>query len=270
MNNTINVLAIDAAWTAQEPSAVALLQQSGQVWSCRALAPSYSQFLSLAEGRAVNWDEKPRGQFPDMDALLSASGILLGEDKVKLITVDMPMSNVPITGYRMAERRIASTFSKHGCAAHAPSSTRPGKISEIYTKDSYVHGFELGVDGTPSGTLNQLLEVYPHPALLKLMNTNYRLEYKAAKTSRYWPGLENSERKQKLHYIYTHILAELGQYITNIPSFLPAEFRQYPFSYLKRFEDAIDALVCGWVGVKYIEGKATSYGDETGAIWVPD
>jgi hypothetical protein len=31
----------------------------------------------------------------------------------------------------------------------------------------------------------------------------------------------------------------------------------------------IDALVCAWVGMKYLAGEAVAYGDETAAIWVP-
>ncbi|MDW7774366.1 MAG: hypothetical protein SCH71_15885 [Desulfobulbaceae bacterium] len=40
-------------------------------------------------------------------------------------------------------------------------------------------------------------------------------------------------------------------------------------SYLKRYEDALDALVCAWVGVKFLEGETQPLGDETAAIWCP-
>lgn len=270
MKNKGVILAIDAAWSATEPSGVALLEQAGrQQWQCRAVAPSYAQFLALAKGQPVNWQEKPVGKAPDVQQLLAASSQLLENQQVNLVTVDMPVSNVPITGYRMAEREIARGFSKYGCAAHAPSASRPGKISEAYTDTLAGLGFELGVNNTQPGTLNRLLEVYPHPALMRLMEADYRLEYKAAKTSRYWPDLEVEQRKQKLFYIYKCILAKLAQTITNVPDFLPADFSGQTFSNLKRYEDAIDALVCGWVGIQYLQGKAKAYGDETGAIWVP-
>ncbi len=38
---------------------------------------------------------------------------------------------------------------------------------------------------------------------------------------------------------------------------------------LKRWEDTLDALVCARVGVEYVEGRATVYGDGTAAIWCP-
>jgi predicted RNase H-like nuclease len=265
-NNT--VLAIDAAWTEREPSAVALLQQVGEHWHCLALAPSYAQFMALAEGTPVNWADKPVGQAPELGPLLDAA-YQLGKQRVNLITLDMPVSTVTITGYREAERAIARRFSKFGCAAHSPGISRPGKIGRAYTDDLEQLGFKLGVADTRAGTSKRLLEVYPHPALMNLTQADYRLEYKAGRTSRYWPGLPVSERKQKLLYIYKNILDTLAQHISNIRLTLPDELGEQPFSFFKRYEDAIDALICGWVGMQYLQGNATAHGDNTGAIWVP-
>jgi predicted RNase H-like nuclease len=38
---------------------------------------------------------------------------------------------------------------------------------------------------------------------------------------------------------------------------------------LKAYEDALDAIVCAWVGVCALEGRATPLGNELSAIWVP-
>lgn len=40
-------------------------------------------------------------------------------------------------------------------------------------------------------------------------------------------------------------------------------------SSLKRYEDALDALVCAWVGIKFMEGHALALGDDRCAVWVP-
>jgi len=37
----------------------------------------------------------------------------------------------------------------------------------------------------------------------------------------------------------------------------------------KRYEDALDALVCTWVGVEHLEVNTVPLGDETAAIWCP-
>ena len=31
----------------------------------------------------------------------------------------------------------------------------------------------------------------------------------------------------------------------------------------------VDALVCGWVGIRYRAGRCRAYGDDTVAIWGP-
>ena len=31
----------------------------------------------------------------------------------------------------------------------------------------------------------------------------------------------------------------------------------------------VDALVCGWVGIRYRAGRCRAYGDDTVAIWIP-
>ncbi|PZO06560.1 MAG: hypothetical protein DCF28_01595, partial [Alphaproteobacteria bacterium] len=38
---------------------------------------------------------------------------------------------------------------------------------------------------------------------------------------------------------------------------------------LKAFEDMLDAVICAWVGVQTLKGKALPYGDEQSAIWIP-
>ena len=43
------VLGIDAAWTAHNPSGVALVQRAAEGWQCLALAPSYDAFLALSK-----------------------------------------------------------------------------------------------------------------------------------------------------------------------------------------------------------------------------
>jgi predicted RNase H-like nuclease len=50
---------------------------------------------------------------------------------------------------------------------------------------------------------------------------------------------------------------------------LPDPTSAVPVSGLKRYEDSLDALVCAWVGAKYLEGETVAYGDHTAAIWIP-
>jgi hypothetical protein len=38
---------------------------------------------------------------------------------------------------------------------------------------------------------------------------------------------------------------------------------------MKGYEDAIDALICCWVGAEFLMGRAKPYGDTDAAIWIP-
>src|SRR5215218_1864601 len=162
------VLGIDAAWTAKEPSGVALLEGSPGDWQCVAVAPSYDSFLALAQGTPVDWIIKARGMFPDAGRFVAAAEKLLGDDELAVVTVDMPLSTEPITGRRTADAATSRAFGSKGAAVHSPNAHRPGVISTQLREGFAAAGFPLATGATPAGTSHRLVEVYPHPALLTL------------------------------------------------------------------------------------------------------
>ena len=123
------VLGIDAAWTAHNPSGVALLQRAAEGWQCLALAPSYEAFLALAAGQPWDQNRKAQGSEPDPAALLEACKQLAGQP-VDCVSVDMPLATTSITSRRAADTAIASRFGPKGCAVHSPSAERPGAIAD--------------------------------------------------------------------------------------------------------------------------------------------
>lgn len=42
-----------------------------------------------------------------------------------------------------------------------------------------------------------------------------------------------------------------------------------PAAGLERHEDALDALVCAWVGTEHLAGRTAALGDAEAAIWTP-
>jgi predicted RNase H-like nuclease len=38
---------------------------------------------------------------------------------------------------------------------------------------------------------------------------------------------------------------------------------------VKAYEDALDAIICAWVAVCALDGRAMPFGDEHSAIWIP-
>lgn len=77
---------------------------------------------------------------------------------------------------------------------------------------------------------------------------------------------------KNLRATWRKILAALKAQIEEVPAVLDEvadDAHDFRGARLKRYEDAIDALVCGWVGIRYLAGDAVGHGDATAAIWCP-
>jgi predicted RNase H-like nuclease len=261
------VLGIDAAWTGKNPSGVALIAEQNDEWHCVAVAPSYAAFLALAEKKSVDWTLRHAGETPEPARLLEACRRLINALPT-IVTVDMPLATTPIMKRRIADSKTSKEFGKYWCAVHSPNAQRPGAIGE-----STSHGFTKA--GYPLATAEHdnvqpcLLEVYPHAAIVRLMNRTRRLTYKESKMGKYWPDLSPSDRLTSLQRCLDELLEALDSEIAGIelPRFDPLEMPKR--HRLKAYEDALDALVCAWVGKEYLAGRAEAFGDESAAIWVP-
>ena len=183
-------LGIDAAWTATEPSGVALAQESADGWRLLAVESSYARFRERAAGREPQ--AAPRGEPPDVVSLLDACRRLAGRAP-DMVAVDMPMALTPIVGRRTSDLAISRAFGAAKAATHSPSALRPGRLSDEFRANFALGGYKLcTADGmrTPG-----LMEVYPHVALLRLTGDKVRLTYKAGKTFIYWPQTTLDERR---------------------------------------------------------------------------
>ena len=263
------ILGIDAAWTAGQPSGVALVAGSPGDWRVVAVAPSYGAFIDLAGGMSVDWQgARPTGQWPPIGNLLEAAGRLSFES-VDLVTVDMPIANEQIVRRREADRAIARAFGKHWCATHSPTPVRPGKLGAELMTALREHSFPLvtGIDQLDGRRCSA--EVYPHPALLRLLGDDVRVPYKVARSGRYWPGTSVAERIRLLLEQMNRITSGLEERLGPTGVRLPAAKAVPSLSALKRYEDALDAIVCAWVGACIVDGTAEAFGDESAAIWVP-
>jgi predicted RNase H-like nuclease len=263
------VLGIDAAWTAHNPSGVALVQRAAEGWQCLALAPSYEAFLALAASQPWDQNRKAQGSEPDPTALLKACRQLAGQ-AVDCVSVDMPLATTPITSRRAADTAIASRCGPKGCAVHSPSAERPGAIAD-QLRERFA---ELGVALHTTTTARQgpaLIECYPHVALLALLNRDYRVPYKVSRSAQYWKAEQPpiAERVRRLLGEFTAIHQALSQRISAIPLTLPQPNEVTTLSSLKPMEDRLDALICAWIGIEHLDGRTVDLGDATAAIWVP-
>lgn len=243
-------LGIDAAWTAHHASGVAIVDGEPGAWRCRGAFSSYAELFQLAGCEGVlQATESVAGALPDV------------------VAVDMPLSRVAITGRRACDNMLSRAFGSRGCGVHSPSPSRPGAVGERLMAELTAAGYELAVNGTRLRP-RQIIEVYPHAALLSLLGADYRVPYKIGRIRQYWRDATREERLQNLRANLTRILEALRAGISDIPIVLPPAGART--AELKRFEDALDGIVCAWIGAQYLDEKCRAYGDEAAAMWVPD
>jgi predicted RNase H-like nuclease len=267
------ILGLDAAWTPRQPSGVALLVEGRGGWRCAALAPSYPDLAALARGAPVDWSRRPPGAPPpSAAALVGAVDALAPGARLTVVAVDMPLARTPITGRREADDAVSREFGARHCGTHSPSAERPGRLADRLRRAFGEAGFKLRTctpgdaaaarRGRPS-----LVEVYPHTALLALLPAGDRVPYKVSRSRAYWPALSPLARRRRLLATWRAILAALGRDVGGIA--LPLPGPEVPLARLKRHEDAIDALLCAWVGLELLRGRARPLGDGDAAIWTP-
>ncbi|WP_249406404.1 DUF429 domain-containing protein [Rhizobium sp. CFBP 13726] len=256
-----SVLGIDAAWTHVEPSGVALVTDDGGGWRLLKVASSYHAFL--CDNLSMN--ARHRGSTPDPQALLAKSVSDVGS-AITIVAIDMPLSTVPIVERRTSDNLISSLYGARHAGTHSPTALRPGKLSDELKIAFQREGYPLL---TSENSLSGLIEVYPHPALIELASAARRLPYKHAKSGKYWPGETKMVRRQKLFEIWQHIVDLLERQLQGVAAALVLPDLGCRSYELKAFEDALDAVVCAWVGTCVLDGTAKAYGDDRSAIWIP-
>lgn len=259
------VLGIDAAWTATQPSGVAVAAESFEGWRLIGIATSYQRFHDLADGRLMN-AQRSLGSLPNAPDLIASACTLCGT-AIDLVAIDMPMAHSHIVGRRFCDNEVSRAYGARKCGTHSPSAIRPGHIS-----DDLKIGFERAGYPLLTNALGSrgIIEVYPHPALVELAIAPIRLPYKVSRVRSYWPLAKPVERRRRLYEIWSEIVSLLDAQIAGVAAVLPELPLDAGTVELKAYEDSLDAVVCAWVGICALEGKGRPFGDENSAIWIPN
>ena len=244
------ILGIDAAWTAAQPSGVALIQRHYGRWRCLAAAPSYPSFELLARAVACDWSQGGEAGQADVGRLIAAAEHLAGES-LGVAAVDMPVSTADITGRRAADREVSRRFGSRGCSTHSPSPLRPGQLGAALAQQFMVAGFDMATTATAPGTPRRLVEVYPHPALLALLGRDMRVPYKVSKSCSYWPGARIEVRIARLLAEFEAILDGPGGPHRRDKRAAPAAAgrRNLEFAEALRGCDRRPGVLLGWLPV---------------------
>jgi predicted RNase H-like nuclease len=170
---------------------------------------------------------------------------------------------------------VTSAYISRKAGTHSPTAERPGPISRMLFEQLSDCGFKwlhAKAASSHSESSRVFIEVYPHPAIIELLQLNERLRYKMSKRQKYWPELDRAARWANVARQLDRLRAALNNRILGVTQQL---FSAQTFvkngrtSYLKSYEDAIDAIVCAWIGCEFLAGRCVAYGDEESAIWLP-
>ena len=257
------VLGIDAAWTTKQPCGVAVVLETVDGWQLKAAQSSYHNFHVLAD-RQLTPELRPSGSLPNVPTLLKTASAI-AERSIDLVAVDMPLAYSQIICRRVADNEVSRKYGARYCSTHSPNALRPGLVSNTVRESFAEAGYPLQ---TISITTPGLIEVYPHPALLELTNAPHRLPYKVDKSRRYWPDRGKAERERLIFQQWREIIKHLDREISGVQVMLP-EPASGSRALLKAYEDMVDAIVCAWVGICVLEGRAHTFGNADSAIWVP-
>lgn len=260
------VLGIDAAWTVRNPSGIALVSTETVPPKLVRASPSFEDFVAGTTSDA--WCGKHEFRASLTEVIRMAERI--GTGPVSVMAVDMPIARSQVRRRRASDNMISRTFGRYDCSTYTPSEQRPGKVSDDFVTEAEVAGFSLQTTTVREGE-RALLEVYPHVALLSLFRGSdgtlpQKLKYKLAKRSKHWRDLDREGRLSALLEVWRSIIRRLR---TQIDFTLELDCYGQPMCRWKAWEDVIDAIVCCWVGLKWLRGQAAPYGDNESAIWFP-
>lgn len=239
---------LDLAWSEDNPSALVVLD-----WKRDAGVP-------VTHGDALG----------DNGEILSCIAESIGEDSA-LVAVDAPLVVPNERGTRPCDRDLSRVYRSYQAGAYPANRRRfRGRVrgEELVARLGEL-GFRHSPDVPRQAEGRQVVEVYPHPALVELFGLETVLKYKA-----------RPERSYELRWKELNRLRELLRSLSQRePALHAAEWLDHldPMGLrgkaLKRLEDLLDALFCSYIAVHlWYWGRAgyRCFGNlETGYVLVP-
>ena len=256
------VLGVDAAWAAKNPSGIAVASTGdGRMWQLDCVASSYDEFLARAGMDSV-------GEIALLPNHLLRAAELFGGGGLRVVAYDMPLATTPITGRRGADNEVSRVYGSRWASTHSMVNPEAVALSGAITSRFASLNFPLV---TRSGIENAtaLIEVYPHVALIELTSAEKRLEYKVSNIQKYWKDKSPEARRRRLVEIWQTILEHLEAKISGVITLLKVPDPREPTKALKAFEDKLDAVVCAYVAIEFLQKRAIPYGDDSASIWCP-
>lgn len=213
-------------------------------------------------GVDLAWSARNRsgGAVLDADGRLLQFGAMLGGDDevldfvicaipagaVGLVAIDAPLAVPNEKGSRPCDRQVAAVFGRFQAAPYPANrhalSRYGGLRAEAIARQLQSLGFRHDPYVARQADTRQLVEVFPHPAIVSLFGLERTLQYKAR------PGRGYPSRWQELARLRAGLA---GLTSANPPLYLPPDLIEMPIEgrrgqSLKQVEDLLDAIVCAY------------------------
>lgn len=203
----------------------------------------------------------------DLDAVTDF--ILANRTESSVVAIDAPLIIQNASGQRPCETLVSKKFGTSHAGAHTSNLRRypnAGGVALARRLESFGfrHCVSPGIDWSRSG--HWFFEVYPHPAQVVLFQRERIIKYKKGLVATRKSGL--MELRQEIR---SRIL-QPGHSLQSSPAlleFLSQELTPLRGAMLKRYEDALDAIVCsflafhlwrwGWQRSEFIGDMTSGY-----------
>jgi predicted RNase H-like nuclease len=196
------------------------------------------------------------------------------EDGPAFVAIDAPLRVPNATGRRGAEAALNQVFRTYDAGAHPANRSLPafrgGVRGEQLAEALVALGFTHDCTSIAAGVAaRQVIEVYPHPAMVALFDLGKALKYKAR------PGRELAERLEAWRQYQAHLrdLAAADPALHGHAAFLSQDVAALRGRRLKDYEDQVDAIMCAYVALyafRWGAARCRTFGTlEEGYIFTP-
>jgi predicted RNase H-like nuclease len=190
-----------------------------------------------------------------------------------IVAVDAPLVVPNMNGRRPGEQELGKIFAKHQAGAHPANRCLPvfrqGVRGEELVRQLGAYNFTHKESIDAELEIRQVIEVYPHAAMVALFGLERTLKYKA-KPQR---SIEARRAAWDEYQRHLNALAERDPPLHGQAQLTRVDIAVMRGRRLKEYEDRVDALMCAYIalyGFRWGMARCRSFGTlEEGYIFTP-